>query len=113
MLQNSFSFKIYATGSFWDLLIINSLYLDKFFWQISCSKLIKTSSETPYLISFPVLKKIVREELNEYSYDLTSIFDNVKDEIFTGDYIHVNHIGNKVIARSIFDVIQDRINKAH
>jgi len=76
-------------------------------------KLTKTSSETPYLISFPVLKKIVREELNEYSYDLTSIFDNVKDEIFTGDYIHVNHIGNEVIARSIFDVIQERINKVH
>ena len=73
-------------------------------------RLVRNSSETPFQISYPVLKKIIKNELNEYSYDLTSNFDNIKKEIFTGDYIHVNHIGNEAIARSIFNEIKAKIN---
>ena len=73
-------------------------------------RLVRNSSETPFQISYPVLKKIIKNELNEYSYDLTNNFDNIKGEIFTGDYIHVNHIGNEAIARSIFNEIKAKIN---
>ena len=58
-----------------------------------------------------MLRDIIKKEnLELYSFDLTNIFDNNKQEIFVGDAYHVNHIGNEIVAKSIFKIIKEKIN---
>lgn len=67
-------------------------------------------SERTTLKGYSVLENILNEKpINEFSYNLTNIFDVVDDEIFVGDFIHVNHLGNNIIALSIFNIIKNSL----
>ena len=75
-------------------------------------ELTKHSFEKYFSLGYPIIQNLIKKnEINEYSYDLTNIFDNTTQEIFAGDFVHTNHIGNEIIAKSIFNIIKERINK--
>lgn len=69
---------------------------------------ISHSSKIPYELAYPMLKKELKLKFKDLSYDLTSIFDELTEDIYL-DFIHVNHIGNEIIAKSIFKYIKKNI----
>ncbi len=88
---------------------VNLTQIEKFI--IKNEQLTKNDPKKYYNLGYPLLRDIIKNEnLELYSFDLTNIFDNNKQEIFVGDAIHVNHIGNKIIAKSIFKIIKEKIN---
>ena len=77
---------------------------------IKNEQLTKNNPKKYYDLGYPLLKNIIKQnDLKLYSFDFTNIFDNNKQAIFIDPY-HVNHIGNKIVAESIFKIIKKKIN---